>query len=371
MSVPDTSCAAIGDVWEGYPTTAALAVTIPAGASVAVIAGIITAYILGAFGGIAAASLSPATLIVMCSITIAALVALITFLELLIQYLFQYKLACVDGDRCAIVKILSIEHNEDSDQSMNTIVAPLSDPKTSEAEYRAMWQAASLVYSDSTPGVASRGWKLRPESNGAEPRFGDHKLPLFHCEIQGAANYEWIKGLIAYMVAMIIVLAGIIALAALGAALGPFYYVLLALIALLILLAILFGIKVGTSSTSGAGDATSHTDIGKATPGPDGYVVTDTFGRTIKVGDHALLYGLHVIDTAHHKPDDHDGVWCELHPVRAIAKLDQAMYDAVSTTGPEGVYQRLCAAMSDYVKRPIGESDTGMAATPLEHERIG
>ena len=370
MSVPDTRCAAIGDVWEGYPKTAALAIGIPAGASVAVIAGIIIAYIGGAFGGIAAASLSPATLIVMCAITIVALVATITFLELLIKYLFQYKLACVDGERCAIVKILSIEHNEDSDHSLNTIVAPLRDPKTSEAEYKAMWQASSLVYSDSSPGVASRGWKLRPDSNGAEPRFGDNKLPLFHCEIQGAANYEWIQGLIAYMVLMIAVLAGIIVLAAVGAALGPFYYVLLAAILLLILLAALFGIKVGTSTTSGADDATSHTDIGTATPGPDGYVVTDTFGRTIAVGDYALLYGLHVIDTAHHKPDDHDGVWCELHPVRAIAKLDKTMYDAVSTTGPDGMYKQLCAAMTEYIRRPIGDT-TGVAAAPLEHERIG
>src|SRR4051812_48842580 len=115
MSDPDVSCAPIGDAWDSYPKTAALAVSIPAGASLVVVAGIIIAFIAGAWGGIAAASLSPATLIVMCSITIAALLALITFLELLLQYLYNYKLACVDGDRCAVVQILGIEHNEDTD----------------------------------------------------------------------------------------------------------------------------------------------------------------------------------------------------------------------------------------------------------------
>lgn len=369
MAVPDVTCAPIGDVWDGYPKTAGLVVGIPAGASLLVVGGIIVAYILGAFGGIAAAALSPAMLIVMCSVTIVALGALITFLELLLQYLFKYKLACIDGDRCAVVRVQSIVHNEDSDQSLNTILAPLSDPHTTEAEYRAMWQATTLLYSDSTPPVSSRGWKLRPEVNDEEPKFGEHKLPLFHCEIQGQANYDWIRGLIAYMVAMIVVLAAIIVLAAVGAALGPFYYVVAALIVILAFLASLFGIKSGTASSSDAGDATSNTDVGNALPGPGGFVITDTFGRTIRVGDYALLYGLHVLDTGHHA--DHDGVWCELHPVRAIAKIDQRTYDAVRKDAPTDMYQRLCDAMTEYIRRPIGDAQTHVAAAPLEHERIG
>lgn len=369
MSVPDVTCAPIGDVWEGYPTTPAILFGVPAGASLLVIGGIIVAYIAGALGGIAAASLSPATLIWMCSSTIVSLGILITFLELALQYLFKYKLACIDGDRCAIVRIESIVHNEDSDQSLNTILAPLSNPNTTENAYKAMWQAASLLYSDTTPSVASRGWKFRPESNKEEPKFGYYKLPLFHCEIQGKTNYEWIQGLITYMGIMIAILLAIIALAVLGAALGPLYYVVLGLIALLILLASIFGIKTSLSSSQDAGSATSNTDIGNATPGPNGYVITDTFGRTIYVGDYALFYGLHVMDTAHH--EDHDGTWCELHPLKAIAKINQTMYNAVSTTGPSGVYERLCKAMEEYVKRPIGDANNKIAAAPLEHDRIG
>lgn len=118
-----------------------------------------------------------------------------------------------------------------------------------------------------------------------------------------------------------------------------------------------------------AGEATSNTDIGNATPGPDGFVITDTFGKTIRVGDYALLYGLHIIDTGHHK--DHDGVWCELHPLKAIAKIDQQMYDAVSKDSPDGMYKQLCDAMNDYVKRPISDSYTIALSAPVEHERIG
>jgi hypothetical protein len=369
MSLPDVTCAPIGDVWDNYPKTAALVVGIPAGASILVVGGIIIAYIAGAWGGIAAASLTPVTLIVFCSITIAALLALIAFLELLLQYLFKYKLACLDGDRCAVVRIQSIVHNEDSDQSLNTILAPLSDPMTSEADYKKMWQAGTLLYSDSSPPVSSRGWKFRPEANNQEPRFGYNKLPLFHCEIEGKTNYEWLQGLITYMIIMIVILAGIIALAAVGAALGPLYYVVAALIVLLALLALLFGIKSATSSDSESGDATSNTDIGSATPGPNGFVITDTFGRSIKVNDFALRYGLHVIDTGHHQ--DNDGCWCELHPVKAIAKIDQQMYDAVSDQGSSGAYDRLCSAMREYVQRPIGDVKVRTAAAPLEHERIG
>ena len=371
MSLPKVTCASIADVWEGYPSTPALLLGIPAGAALLIIGGYIIGLIAGWWGTIAVSALSPATLIVICSVTIAALLVLITFLELLLRYLFQYKLACIDGDRCAVVRVQSIVHNEDSDQSLNTILAPLKDPATNEAEYRAMWQAATLLYSNTTPPVSSRGWKLRPEVNNEEPRFGNSKLPLFHCEIEGKANYEWIQGLIDYMIAMVVLLAILIAAAAVGAALGPFYYLILAAIALLIFLAILFGVKTGLSSSSEGGDATSSTDVGDVKPGPDGFVITDTFGRTIKVGDYALLYGLHVIDTGHHAADDHDGVWCELHPVKAIAKINQGLYEAVSKTDPNGVYKRLCDAMHEYVQRPIGDANTLSASAPLEHDRIG
>ncbi len=253
MSVPDVTCAPIGDVWEDYPKIPAFIVGIPAGLSLLYIGGYISGLIIGYWGGIAAAALSPATLIIMCSVTIAALIAAITFLELALQYLFKYKLACLDGERCAIVRVESIVHNDDSDQSLNTILAPLSNPKTNEAEYQAIWQAKTLLYSDSSPSVSSRGWNFRPEVNNEEPRFGENKLPLFHCEIQGKTNYEWIQGLIAYMITMIVILAAIIALAAVGAALGPFYYVLAALILLLILFASIFGGKSLFSSGSNGG----------------------------------------------------------------------------------------------------------------------
>jgi hypothetical protein len=369
MALPDVTCSPIEDVWEGYPLTAALALGIPAGLSLAAIVAYIIGLIAGYWGGIALAALSPATLIVMCSVAIIALLTLIAFLEAVLQYLFKYKLACIDGDRCAVVRVESIVHNEDSDQSLNTILAPLSDTKTTEAEYKAMWQAATLLYSDTSPSVSSRGWKLLPESNNQEPMFGDNKLPLFHCEIEGKTNYEWVRALRDYMIIMIIVLAGIIVAAAVGAALGPLYYVVLALIALLILLAIIFGVKTGFSSDSGAGDATSNTDVGNATPGPNGFVITDTFGRTIKVGDFALLYGLHVVDTGHH--NEGGGVWCELHPIKAIAKIDQRMYDAISKTSPDGIYARLCEAMREYIQRPIGDRNLRIQAAPLEHDRIG
>lgn len=82
MSVPDVTCAPIGDVWEDYPKIPAFIVGIPAGLSLLYIGGYISGLIIGYWGGIAAAALSPATLIIMCSVTIAALIAAITFLEL-------------------------------------------------------------------------------------------------------------------------------------------------------------------------------------------------------------------------------------------------------------------------------------------------
>ncbi len=300
---------------------------------------------------------------------IAVLIAAISFVEAAILYLFKYKFACLDGDRCAVVHIESIVHNEDSDQSLNTILAPLSDVTTTEADYMAYWQAKTLLYSDSTPPVSSRGWNFKPASNGEQPMFGNNKLPLFHCEIEGAANYEGLVALRAYMIALIIILAGIIVLAAIGAALGPFYYLILVLVAFLILFALLFAGKTALSESSDAGDATSNTDVGDAVPGPGGFVIADSGGRTIKVGDFAVLYGQHVIDTGHHK--DSDGTWCEIHPIKAIARIDKATYDLVSKTDPTGTYDQLCKAMGVYVQRPISDSNAIAQAAPVEHDRIG
>ena len=363
--VPDVTCAPISEAQSGPPGVAI-------GIGIVGVVAMVVADVLLLVASSGAAALSAPSLAAWAVVMIASCAAAIAMINTMIAFFFHYKLACIDGDRCAIGQVMKIELNADGDTSFNMKLAPVQ-AMTTPAEFQASFQGSTLVFSD--PGAASRGWVFRPES-GAGFLSDQQQIPLFHCEIEGSFINEWLNSILTLLYAILAM-----AVAALALAVGLFALEMIPIIgwiiAILQLLIALFGLILGLTA---GGDASSQDSadpnipVGKQVPGEDGPILTDLAGHKVAVGDFIVLTGLHILDCGHATDKNDDGsskgTWCELHPVRAIAKISQRIYDDVSKAPDHAVLDRFCAALTQFL---ITRSDgaTATAQQPLEHETIG
>lgn len=350
-----TTCAPIDKVWEGVNG-------LDIGLGIVGAIGVLMAGIMGLVIALSAAAATPPTLAIAAVTLMMSCLMVINTINQARNYAFNYKLACIGENRCAIAFVHSMEMNVDGDLAINVVLAPATD-QTEEKDYKNMFQAAELVYTD--PGVGTRGWNFGPHENGRGD-FGKG-LPLLHCEIEGSYLDDWTKGLLAYLWLLFALAVAALILATTLTALGPIGWAIAGAVFLLLLLAALFaGHMLGDEEhLSGAeGDP-----IGISTPDPSGPVITDVGGQSVNVGDFIVMIGRHVCDTGHHgeKGDPTGrGVWDELHPVLGITKLRPTEYLKIGTTHTSGdLYDKYCESLQAFINR------TAPPVVTLEHPYIG
>lgn len=352
MGVPNVTCAPISQVRASIG-----GVDLGLG-----IIGVIGVVILGVMTGAAAvgvAALTPATLAVWAVGLIASCLFAINLINKAMDILFHYKLGCIDGERCAMGQVVKIELNPDGDTTFNMKLAPIQD-WTTVAEFKTSLQGQSLVYSD--PGSATRGWSFHPEEGGGV--LSDKQpIPLFHCEIEGTYLNDWLTGLLALLWTLIGIATAAIALAALEL-IPVIGWIIWLVVALIALFASLLGIHMNEDATA-KGSADPDVPLGDKLPGADGPVLTDAANNKVAVGDYVILTGLHVLDCGH---AEKLGTWCEIHPVRAIAKIDLSIYERYSKASGNQILDRYCIALVNYLGT---DGPTATAQQPLEHPRLG
>ena len=359
-----TSCTTLAGVWDGVGG-------LNIGLGVIGLVGILTAGVWTALMALGGASLTPASMLIAASALMAACLLAINLLTKVRSYFFDFRLICLNGDRCGIAQVAAIEDNDDGDRSLNVILAP-ADDNTPLADYRAMYQPATLVFVD--PGLAARGFSLDPFAVRDGEGHGLGRLPFLHCEIEGTYFDDWTTALLAYLWTLVGIAAAAIALAAAATALGPIGWVIWIAVALLVLLASLFGLNFLPPEHEDLGE-TPVGPLGDATPGPGGPVITDTGGNSIRVGDFVVVLGRHVCDTAHSPP-----CWDELHPVKGVTKIAEREYRSAPSTHDAGdLYDQYCRALQGFVD-DVGKVEQGLAPTNadgspkltcLEHPAIG
>lgn len=360
MGAQDVSCEPLATVPDGYQGIGADNFALGIGGALAVLAAGIVILVVALRNALGTAVVAPQTLALAASALVAGCLAAIYVLMKARDYLFKGKLACIDGDRCAIGRVARIEKNrEDTDLLLNLVLAP-ADEKTDLAAYLTFPQVLSLILND--PGVATRGWVFRPLQAG--DGFGPNRLPILHCEIEGSL-YDWLLAFIAYLWILVALGLAAIALATVYTALMA--TVIGAAIAILLFLLLwfvitpLFGLFTGSTLEIPSADLGP---IDSATPGPDGAIHVDASGDTIHVDDYVAIDGQHVTDTGHHT----GGCWNELHAVKAVAKVTADVYTGVT----DGIHpprndlaDRYCAALTAFV---AGEGTAGSGA--IEHPTI-
>lgn len=351
MSTTHTNCTALNDVWNGYGN-------LFWGSAIFSAIGTIVAGVWAAVLAFGAGGITPMSMMIVAGVLFAAALAGVIALLQIRDYYFNHRLACLDGDRCAIARIERMEADADGDTALNVILAPANE-RTDEATYQTQFQAKSLVYDD--PGLASRGWQLEPFAVRDGEKFGDPKMgiPFFHCEIEGTYFDDWTSALIAWMVGLMILAAAAFALAAAATALGPIAWVIWIAVALLIALLALFGIHEASGDSDVSG--TSASPVGNATPPPGGPIVTDLGGNHLSNGDFIAILGRHVTDCGH----TNKGCWDELHNVYALAKIPDELYLTAPDTHTDGdIYGKICSALTDWRNRTNNIKVT-------DHDRIG
>ncbi|HWH07820.1 MAG TPA: hypothetical protein VNX21_01385 [Candidatus Thermoplasmatota archaeon] len=354
----NTTCTTIDDIWDGVPGLAL-------GLGVIGAIGLLVAGVWTLVLALSAAAITPMSLAIAAGVLMASCLAAIFLLHQVRDYFFDHRLLCLGDDACAMAHVITIEANGDGDRSLNTILAP-ANADTPEADYQGMFQAAELVYSDPAldADLATRGWTLVPKANrlSLNPRtFGRGELPFFHCEIEGTKLDDWTIALIAWLWGLFALGAAALAAAALATALGPIAWAIWIAVAIFVLLAAIFGLSLSDEDTGSAPAA----PIGDATPDASGVIITDTGGNAINLGDFIAMLGRPIADTAHSS----EGVWKELHPLKAVTKIRQSEYEQVPVTrGQNDILERYCAALRGFADE-TGTIRQGL--TCLEHERIG
>lgn len=319
-----------------------------------------------AVGALAASAWNPGLLATVAVALVASCLMLINLINKAQDVLFHRKLACIDGEQCALGQVMLIENNPDGDLTFNLKLASIEDG-TTPAEFMAMSQS-SLVFSD--PGSASRGWTFKPEA-GAGFVSDQQQIPLLHCEVEGTYLNDWLTAMIAFLWTIVALAVAAIALAA--TELIPVVgWIISAVMAILAILAAIFGIHMAGSADSQDSSQPS-VPVGQQVPGPDGPIVTDSNGNKVARGDFIALTGLHALDCGH-ATDTGKGTWCEIHPVRAITKVSQEIYDEFDTpigTGGDAITVggRICRALKDYLQAKTDHVSSSSQA--LEHPRIG
>ena len=364
----NTTCTTVSDVWDGFGVLGWSAGIVGA-------IGILTVGVWAALAAFHVASLTPTTMIIAANaLWVAALIAIAALYQLR-TYFFDHRLICQGDDRCAMAHVITVEDDGDGDKSLNTILAPATYD-TSETDYRAMGQASELVYKNTVPPLeTSRGWHLDPKANRPDlwPKgYGrDGQLPFFHCEIEGTKFDDWTTALIAYLFVLLALAIAAMVAAAAATALGPIAWAIWIAVALLILLLSLFFGSLGDEDTGSAGAG----PIGDATPSPTGPVITDSGGNHISGGDYVALLGRPVCDAGHNPT-----CWDELHPLKAIAKIQQSEYEAVpAVPAIGGILDQYCDALHGFVDA-VGKVQQRLAVTDaagnpklayLEHPQVG
>lgn len=363
-----TQCTTVAGVWDGVPG-------VPLALGIIGVIGLILAPVYLAIAALSAAGITPASMAIAASALQFACLFAINLLHTVRDYYLDHRLICLDGDRCALARVHTMEDNGDGDKSMNTVLAPANE-RTLPADYDTFFQTQSLVRMD--PGLATRGFNLDPHA-ARKPPFG-LGLPLFHCEIEGTWFDEITTATLAWLWTIFALAVAALVAAGLATALGPIAWAIWIAIAILIILAILLIGLFGTDDT----DEVDAGPLGDATPSPTGPVITDVGGQTIHLNDFVALIGRHVCDTGHNKP-----CWDELHTLTGIARIQQTEYEAAPTTHTTGdLYDRYCQALTDFVtgvghvrQELEGDGEDGDGAGDgngheervpcLEHERIG
>jgi len=359
MGVPDVRCAPLSQARSSING-------VDLGLGIIGVIGVLIFGIMTGAAAISVAALTPATLAIWAVAMIASCLFAINLIHKAMDVLFHYKLACIDGERCALGQVMKIELNPDGDTTFNMKLAPIQDSPakvTTVAEFQSSFQGKTLVYSD--PGSATRGWTFHPELGGGVVS-PTQPIPLFHCEIEGTYLNDWLTGLIALLWTLIAIATAAIALAALEL-IPVIGWIIWAVVALIALFAALLGIHMSGDASS-QGSADPDVPVGDQLPGDDGPVLTDAANNKVAVGDYIVLTGLHALDCGHAEDSHNAGTWCEIHPVRGIAKINQAVYDTYSNAKDDQILDRYCNALKNYLGT---DGAVATAEQPLEHPRIG
>jgi hypothetical protein len=357
-----TKCTTVAGVWDGVPG-------VDMALGIIGVIGLIVAPVTLALIALFGAGITPASMIIAASALQFACLFAINLLHKVREYIFDHRLICLGGERCAIGQVISIEDNGDGDKSMNTVLAPAT-PTTTPAAYQSWFQPSELIYRD--PGLATRGFHLDP-ATARKPLFGAG-LPYLHAEIEGTYFDTLTLAVLAWLWTILGIAVAAMIAAGLALALGPYAWAIWIAVAILVILAILLIGLFGGSDD----DSISAGPLGEATPSPSGPIITDIGGQTINTRDFVALIGRHVCDTGHNAP-----CWDELHTVTGVAKIPEADYRAIPTTHTAGdLYYRYCDALRGFVdgvgqvKQEL-ETGTMDGTSPpprvpcLEHERIG
>jgi hypothetical protein len=371
----NTRCNIVDEMWEGWKGLSPLFIGLGIVGAVAAVTSAV-AVIAALIMAIGPAALSPVSMSIAAIALLVAASSLLAVMVRITEYFFDHRLVCVREDQCALGMVESLEKDGDGDTAVNLILAPADFDNTSFADYKSSVQGRLIFGLDQVTGNElqqvkdlrdKKGWNIVPTANRPDfpeaRTWGMANLPLFHTEIEGTKFDDWTTAIIAYLSGVIIAAIVLIALAAAAMALGPIGWIILALLALLILLAALFLTSLGDEEAD-AVDPSAYPD---ATPGPSGPILTGD-NTEIKINDFVVINGRYIIDTGHN-PD----CWCELHPIRAIAKVEKDIY----TNFPPGIdspiddkssrLQEYCEAL----KRFASERGKLLTAAPLEHEKMG
>lgn len=357
-----TTCATVAGVWDGVPG-------VDLALGIIGVIGLIVAPVALAIAALSAAGLTPASMLIAASALEFACLFAINLLHKVRDYIFDHRLICLDGDRCALGQVITIEDNGDGDKSMNVVLAPAT-ATTTPAEYQGWFQPSSLIFMD--PGLASRGFHLDP-AKARTPLFGAG-LPFLHSEIEGTYFDTLTTAVLAWLWTIFAIAVAAMIAAGAALALGPFAWAIWIAVAILIILALLLiGLFGG-----GDDDSIDAGPLGDATPTPAGPIITDVGGHTINRNDFVALIGRHVTDTGHNPP-----AWDELHTVTGVAKIPESEYRAAPIAHTPGdLYDRYCEALKGFVdgvgqvKQELEGTTHGTSTGPrdvpcLEHERIG
>jgi hypothetical protein len=213
------------------------------------------------------------------------------------------------------------------------------------------------------PGLSHRGWHLGPKDNRAGlplGHFGNADIPRFHCEIEGTVFDDYTTQLLAYFTSLLILGLAALVIAIAGVALGPLGIVIFVLIFLIVVASLTFSLTPSPDVPEAPA-----VPVGSSTPDPNGPVITDTGGNSIKVDDCIAVLGRHVCDTGHHGVG---GCWNELHPVLAVTRVDHATYDGVPEGAADPDFDKLCTALQEFLKQK-GPITHGLRY--LEHPALG
>lgn len=346
----------------------------------AVVAAIV-AVIAFAIASLSVGLTNPVTLAIAAGALAIAATAAAVKVKALRDYFLHGRLACIADSVCALGRIFSLEDDADGDKALNLVLGPATEDHT-EDEYRAMFQAEELIYPD--PGVETHGWEhdphsntkwLRDEGNDQQADFGENKLPLFHCEIEGTDLVDYLERIYAWLITVAIIAAAVAVAAAALAALGPIGW---AILGLLILLTIIFGTLVNTDDDLTESVPADAPEIDVALPTEDGPVlIVNDDNTSLRRGDIIILFGRHICDTAHAKDW---GTWNEIHPVFGILKANrpqpvdpevedpaEILYSSVAQNRADDVVlAKYCGALES-VFDPSSRRDEAS----LEHAKLG